>query len=472
MNAGGTYENGGAGQGIVTISGLTNGHIYSVQIFNYANDGDAGLTTFSGTTNVTLSNLPGAGGANTYGEFATGTFTASSTNESFYWNGAGSGFTVLGAISVRDISAASAPILSGDTTPSSATLYIGSTITFSAYFVGPLPITNQWQISTDNGATFQNVNGATGTSLTLTNNALVTNVLYRLVASNPYGSNHSTAASLTVTPPPPQTVYWEGVQGITGDANLSTDGTYVDALVVNSSEPALAVDGITFNAATSQSGGYTGDGVIDYTGIGSSLNNFAWPGGFTGSASANFTSLMDDGGFFQFGGAGQGRILISGLTNGHVYLVQVFNFAPDGDPGLTTFSGVNSATLDNLPGAGGANTYGEYATGSFMATGSTEMILWNGAGSSYTVVGSVSLRDVTGVVETNSAPLISTVVNKSLQLSWPPDHTGWQLQMQSNPLNAGLKNNWVNVSGSTATNTTNIPIASTNGCVFFRLVYP
>jgi len=474
MNAGGTYENGGAGQGIVTISGLTNGHIYSVQIFNYANDGDAGLTTYSGTTNVTLSNLPGAGGANTYGEFATGTFTATSTNESFYWNGAGSGFTVLGAISVRDISAASAPILSGDTTPSSAIVYVGSTTTFSAYFVGPQPITNQWQISTDNGATFQNIIGATGTSLMLTNNTLATNVLYRLMASNPYGSNHSTAASLNVISPPPQGVYWESVQGITGDANLSTGGTYVDALMVNSSEPALAVDGITFNAATSQAGGYTGDGVIDYTGIGSSLNDFAWPGGFptSGSASANFTSLMDDGGFFQFGGAGAGRILISGLTNGHVYLVQIFNFAPDGDPGLTTFSGITSATLDNLPGAGGANTYGEYATGSFTATGSVEMILWNGAGSSYTVVGPISVQDVTGIVETNAVPLTSAVVNNSLQLSWPPDHTGWQLQMQSNPLNAGLKNNWVNVSGSTAVNTVSIPIASTNGCVFFRLIYP
>ena len=474
MNAGGTYENGGAGQGIVTISGLTNGHIYSVQVFNYANDGDPGLTTLSGITNVTLSNLPGAGGANTYGEFATGTFTASGTNESFYWNGAGSGFTVLGAISVRDISSASAPILSGDTTPASATVYIDSTITFSAFFVGPQPITNQWQISTDNGATFQNIIGATGTSLTLTNNTLVTNVLYRLKASNPYGSSYSTPASLTVTAAPPQGVYWESVQGITGDADLSTNGIYFDALMVNSSDSALSVDGITFNASTSQAGGYTGDGLIDYTGIGSSLNNFAWPGSFptSGAASTGFATLMDDGGFFQFGGAGMGRILISGLTNGHVYQVQIFNFAPDGDQGLTTFSGITSATLNNLPGAGGANTYGEVATGSFTAAGPEEMILWNGAGSGYTVVGPISVQDVTGVVETNAISLIDTTSNGHIQITWPPDHTGWQLQMQATPLNVGLGNHWVNVSGSTAVSTMNVPIAGTNGCVFFRLVAP
>jgi hypothetical protein len=474
MNAGGTYENGGAGSGIVVISGLTAGDLYSVQIFNYANDGDPGLTTYSGATNVTLGNLPGYAGAGTYGEFTTGTFTASTTNESFFWNGDGSSFTVLGAISVRDISSTAVPVLAADTTPASATVYIGSTITFSAYFVGSQPITNQWQVSTDNGATFQNIAGASSTSLTLTNNALVTNVLYRLVGSNPYGSTNSSAANLNVIPAPPQTVYWEGVQGITGDTNLSTDGTYFDALMFNSSESAVYVDGITFNAATSQPGGYSGDGVIDFIGLGSSLNNFAWPGSFptSSSASSDFATLMDDGGVFQFGGAGRGRILISGLTSGDVYEVQVFNFAPDGDPGLTTFSGVTPPTLNNLPGAGGTNTYGEYATGSFTATGSNEMILWNGAGSSYTVVNSISVRDVTGIVETNVVNVQSTVTNGMMQLSWPPDHIGWTLQEQIVDLTKGLGTNWVDVSGSTAVNSESIPVSRTNGGVFFRLKYP
>lgn len=474
MNAGGTYENGGAGSGIVVISGLTTGHLYSVQIFNYANDGDPGLTTFSGTTNVTLSNLPGAAGAGTYGEFSTGTFTATATNESFYWNGAGSGFTVLGAISVRDISSTAAPVLAADTTPASATVYINSTITFSAFFVGVQPITNQWQVSADNGTTFQDIPGATTTSLTLTNNTLVTNALYRLMASNPYGSNYSTAASLNVIPAPPQGVYWESVQGVTGDANLSTNGTYFDALMLNTSEPASIVDGITFNASSSQAGGYTGDGIINYIGIGSSLNNFAWPGTFpiSDSASADFAALMDDGGIFQFGGAGAGRILISGLTSGHIYQVQIFNFAPDGDPGLTTFSGVNTATLNNLPGAAGTNTYGEFATGSFTATGPDEMILWNGAGSSYTVVCSIFVSDVTGVVATNVVNMRTSVTNGSMQLSWPPDHLGWTLQEQIVAPTKGLGTNWVDVSGSTAVNSESIPISATNGSVFFRLKYP
>src|ERR1700743_1262785 len=134
---------------------------------------------------------------------------------------------------------------------------------------------------------------------------------------------------------------------------------------------------------------------------------------------------MDDGGVFQFGGAGTGRIIIAGLTSGHVYQVQIFNFAPDGDPGLTTFSGVTSATLNNLPSAAGPNTYGEYATGSFAATGPDEMILWNGAGSGYTVVCSIYVSDVTGVTATNIVNMQTTITNKTMQLSWPPDHIGW-----------------------------------------------
>jgi hypothetical protein len=59
-----------------------------------------------------------------------------------------------------------------------------------------------------------------------------------------------------------------------------------------------------------------------------------------------------------------------------------------------------------------------------------------------------------------------------IQLSWPMDHTGWRVQMQSNSLNAGLGTNWVDVPNSSQTNQFSVPINTTNGSVFFRLVYP
>jgi regulation of enolase protein 1 (concanavalin A-like superfamily) len=59
-----------------------------------------------------------------------------------------------------------------------------------------------------------------------------------------------------------------------------------------------------------------------------------------------------------------------------------------------------------------------------------------------------------------------------LQLIWPQDHTGWQLQSQTNDFSAGLGTNWVNIDGSTQTNQMTFPVSVTNGAVFFRMVRP
>jgi hypothetical protein len=59
-----------------------------------------------------------------------------------------------------------------------------------------------------------------------------------------------------------------------------------------------------------------------------------------------------------------------------------------------------------------------------------------------------------------------------LQLDWPPDHTGWQLQAQTNSPGAGIGTNWSVVSGSAQTNRLALPLNSANGAVFFRLVRP
>jgi fibronectin type 3 domain-containing protein len=58
------------------------------------------------------------------------------------------------------------------------------------------------------------------------------------------------------------------------------------------------------------------------------------------------------------------------------------------------------------------------------------------------------------------------------ELNWPADHTGWQLQSQTNSLPAGLGTNWVNVTGSEQTNHVVWPMNAADGAVFFRLVSP
>ena len=58
------------------------------------------------------------------------------------------------------------------------------------------------------------------------------------------------------------------------------------------------------------------------------------------------------------------------------------------------------------------------------------------------------------------------------QLSWPQDHLGWRLQIQTNSLSAGLGTNWTTVPNSTNVNQAILAINPTNGSVFLRLVYP
>jgi hypothetical protein len=58
-----------------------------------------------------------------------------------------------------------------------------------------------------------------------------------------------------------------------------------------------------------------------------------------------------------------------------------------------------------------------------------------------------------------------------LNLSWPADHIGWHLLVQTNSA-AGLSTNWQVLSGSELTNQIFFPIDPAQGSVFLRLTYP
>jgi fibronectin type 3 domain-containing protein len=75
-------------------------------------------------------------------------------------------------------------------------------------------------------------------------------------------------------------------------------------------------------------------------------------------------------------------------------------------------------------------------------------------------------------VSTTSPQLNVATSASQIQLSWPMDHLGWHMQVQTNSLNAGLGTNWVDVPNSNQTNQFSTPINTANGSVFFRLVYP
>jgi autotransporter-associated beta strand protein len=79
-----------------------------------------------------------------------------------------------------------------------------------------------------------------------------------------------------------------------------------------------------------------------------------------------------------------------------------------------------------------------------------------------------------GTIKVAPASTISTNITaqatgNSLVLTWPSDHTGWQLQCQTNSLTG---TNWVTLPGSTSTNRVSIEVDPSQGSLFFRLVYP
>jgi hypothetical protein len=79
---------------------------------------------------------------------------------------------------------------------------------------------------------------------------------------------------------------------------------------------------------------------------------------------------------------------------------------------------------------------------------------------------------VKSVVNTASPAVSSTISAGNLTISWPADHVGWRLQVQTNQ-SGGLKANaWVDVPNSGSASSFTIPMARTNSAVFYRLVYP
>ena len=161
---------------------------------------------------------------------------------------------------------------------------------------------------------------------------------------------------------------------------------------------------------------------------------------------------------------------------------------PSAPSGLTATAGNTQVWLSWNPAAN-ANSYfvknsttngGPYAVAANLAgLAFTNTGLANGTNYYFIVTATNSAGESTNSFPVSARPvspaapqLISGVSNNQLQFAWPPDHTGWRLQVQTNPLTFGLGTNWLTVPNSTNVNQFATPINPTNGSVFFRLTYP
>jgi len=195
-------------------------------------------------------------------------------------------------------------------------------------------------------------------------------------------------------------------------------------------------------------------------------------------------------------GGGSGTVTILPSTN--AFLASL-SLTPAGTLFPTFASGTMSYNATNTF----ANKTVVVAAGSVNAN-ATLALNFNGGGYGSAVTNSLSLGGNTLVLPTNTVALrvvsqdlsqtnvytvnvllqpsatvpklTNSVSGSTLTLTWPADHLGYRLLVQTNNLNKGVSgniNDWGTVPGSTVITTTNITIIKTGVTnVYYKLVYP
>jgi len=162
--------------------------------------------------------------------------------------------------------------------------------------------------------------------------------------------------------------------------------------------------------------------------------------------------------------------------------------------GANTYTGnttVNGGTLEIVQPVIATNSTVTVASGAllqldFAVTNTVTNLVLNGVSqapgvynsttASTYITGTGSLQVVLPVtIATNPTNLTFSVSSGTLNLSWPADHTGWRLLVQTNHLQQGLSSNtndWMTVPGSTTVNSASFPINPALPTEFYKLIYP
>jgi len=250
-----------------------------------------------------------------------------------------------------------------------------------------------------------------------------------------------------------------GVLTLAGDNTYSGTTTVSNGtLLVNGSTASASLVTVAANATLGGSGTVLGAAIIT-------------SGGIIQGGDANYTNFLTVNTALNLGDTTNAvtyskfRIVTGGTIEVGALNVNGTNFVNILD--LSLALGTN--TLFNYSTLGGTNGFAGFHLGALPA-GVTANLQTNSAGTAVQLA-------VTAVssVNTNPTNIIATASSGNLKLSWPLDHTGWRLLVQTNHLAAGVSentNDWGTVAGSATTNQVSIPIISTNRNEFYRLVYP
>jgi len=176
-------------------------------------------------------------------------------------------------------------------------------------------------------------------------------------------------------------------------------------------------------------------------------------------------------------GSSIGRLTVSNsvaLQAGGTTLMEISKTPQTNDQlrvtGALTLGG--TLTVTNLSGAPAVNdSFQLFTAGSFSGFFSATNLPSLNAGLGWSFNSANGLLTVIQTVATNATSITYSMGGGNIILSWPSDHTGWRLQVQTNALATGLGTNWFDVAGSATTNSVSQPMDLINGSVFYRLVY-
>lgn len=143
--------------------------------------------------------------------------------------------------------------------------------------------------------------------------------------------------------------------------------------------------------------------------------------------------------------------------------------------GALTVNGNSTIKITGTTGLAAGNTYPLIANAGISGTGGFVLSIPAGLTANLVTNGTTIVLNVTAIappVNTSPTNITTVVSGGNLTLTWPTDHTGWRLQVQTNSLSVGLGTNWFTVANSTTTNSMTIPINAASGSVFYRMVYP
>jgi autotransporter-associated beta strand protein len=298
---------------------------------------------------------------------------------------------------------------------------------------GPIVLNGAgYMVGNGNSMELTNVISGIGT-LVETNNSLLT-----LTANNTYTGN---------------TIISGGILALTGTGSIATS-----PMIVLNGNVVLDVSGRTDQAFT-----ITVGQTLATTSIG------------TGTVNGSLTN--GTGGTVSPGGAGAlgtlivtNTVTLAGTTAMDLNAATLTNDVITSGAGMTYGGTLNVSIVSGTPAAG--NSFKLFTAPSYSGSFSATNLPALGAGLGWNWSPASGVLKVVQTVNLAPTNILFNVSGSQMTLSWPADHIGWQLQVQTNTLGTGLGTNWVNVPGSAAVNGVTNTISSANGTVFYRLTYP